>query len=177
MDTIKKLEEKYWRGETTLAEEEELKRARMRQGQSISASLNEVGNFNDELSKQELPADFDRDLWMRINQPAATKQARVLTLAHFMRYAAAGIILFALSFVIWSIVADGSSDKIKNQMVTNYEDTYNDPELALEQTKRALMFASEKLNEGKSQMKEIKRFHHTQVSITGAMNDEKTKTD
>lgn len=167
---LKYLEKRYWSGDTTLDEEREILEG-VKSG--VPGASDELVSLFGELAQskeQMLDADFDADFWQIANDDKSIGGSRIFTLSLFMRYAAVGIILVGLSFALWDIILkdEPANTVAQTEMAT---DTFDDPQKAFEETKRALMFASEKLNKGKEPMKEIKRFYTTKMSITGMQTD------
>ena len=173
---LKYLERKYWEGNTSLEEENELKNAVDSGIDDVSPSLISVFKSTAELHNVSLDDDFDTAFWRKAE--GDNNQARVFTLSLFMRYAAVGIILLGISGVIWTLILKDDSEQNVAQTEFINVDTYDDPEIAFEETKKALMYASQKLNEGKKPLGEIKRFYNAKMSITGTpANTDTAKTN
>ena len=174
---LKLLEKRYWSGESSLDEEQELKDA-IRDG--VHGASEQLVSLFQELEQNKdkmLDSNFDSEFWQKATDEKNNGGARIFTLSLFMRYAAVGVILFGITFALWSIIMkDESVPKIAKTNVTSI-DTFDDPQVAFEETKRALMFASEKLNKGKEPMTEIRRFYNAKMSIAGMQTDStNTKT-
>lgn len=168
---LKLLEKRYWAGESSLDEENELKEAVKNGEDGISIQLASLFQEIAQNKDQMLDADFDSDFWQKANNEKDNGGARIFTLSLFMRYAAVGVILFGITFALWNIILkDEPSQDIAQTKITAI-DTFDDPQVAFEETKRALMFASEKLNKGKEPIKEIKRFYNAKMSIAGMQTD------
>ncbi|NEN25753.1 hypothetical protein G3O08_19875 [Cryomorpha ignava] len=168
---LKLLEKRYWAGESSLDEEHELKEAVRNDADGVSFELVSLFQEIAQNKDQILDADFDSDFWQKANNEKGKGGARIFTLSLFMRYAAVGIILFGITFALWNIVLKDEPVEAIAQTEMTTGDTYNDPQVAFEETKRALLFASEKLNKGKEPIKEIKRFYNAKVSIAGMQTD------
>lgn len=172
------LEKKYWQGKTSLEEENELKNAVQSGVDEVSRSLISVFNSTSQSHSVSLDDDFDTAFWQKAKGHSVDSQTRVFTLSVFMRYAAVGIILLGISGVLWTLVLkDDYQEEVAQTKFINV-DTYDDPERAFEETKKALMYASQKLNEGKKPLVEIKRFYNAKMSITGTpANTDTAKTN
>ena len=168
---LKYLERRYWAGKSSLDEERELK-AGVRNG-TVGVSEHLVSLFQEieNAENQTLDADFDADFWQKANNRKSEGGARIFTLSLFMRYAAIGIILCGVTFALWNIISKNDYGQSIPPTEIAAGDTYDDPEVAFEETKRALLFASQKLNKGKEPIKEIKRFYSTKLSIAGMSTD------
>jgi len=169
---LHKLEEKYWQGKTTLEEEALLKRAAADGLDGLSETLQIVLDDAGTECTRELDADFDVAFWQKVEERGAKRGGMILPLTLWMRYAAAAVVLIA--------VTSGSFYFFQNDYapsntvaVTESSDTYEDPEVALKQAIEALNFASEKLNAGQKPAGEIKRFHQSKLTITGGISPSK----
>ena len=169
------LEKRYWEGKTSLEEENELKTAALSGSDEVSASLIGIFEVTSLAHNVALDDDFDAAFWQKAGvQNKDNQVARVFTLSVFMRYAAIGIILLGISGVIWTLILkDDHPEEVAQTEVLNV-DTYDDPQVAFEETKKALMYASQKLNEGSKPLGEIKRFYNAKMSIAGMSADTDT---
>lgn len=158
------LELKYWAGETTLPEEEVLQRAARAGSEGLSVDYKRLVGLADQSREAELDPAFEAEFWARV-EGGKSSGARIFTIAHFIRYAAVGIVLVALGLGIWDIISEDHLPE--GQLISAVEDTYESPEQAFEEAKKALLFASQKLNKGAAPVEEIKRFHTTKMSIIG----------
>ncbi len=170
---IQVLEEKYWKGETSLAEEQELKRYVRDNGEDVSKSLADVFSAASKSDEPTLGRDFDDAFWDAVSGNSGGR-SRNFQSFHFMRYAATGIIILGLSIGFYAVI-DWEEKPSETVVLSTADDTFADPEKAFEETKRALFFASQKLNQGVQPVSEIKRFHHSQMSITGADHSQTDK--
>lgn len=165
------LELKYWAGETTLPEEEVLQRAARAGSEGLSADYKRLVGLADQSREAELDPAFEAEFWARV-EGGKSSGARIFTIAHFIRYAAVGIVLVALGLGMWDIISEDhlpatTKPVWEGQLISAVEDTYESPEQAFEEAKKALLFASQKLNKGAAPVEEIKRFHTTKMSIIG----------
>jgi len=164
---IKKLEEKYWKGETSLEEEQELKRIAAENPDRLSPYLSEllasVKKEADDLAVS-LDASFDREFWSSLE----TKDAKVIGLRFrkhdFIRIAAAAVVVVAMGLGLWY----GLEEQPTEMAQTTKDDTYENPELAFKEAQKALAFASEKLSRGAEPVSKIKKFHQATLSVAGA---------
>lgn len=164
---IKKLEARYWEGVATLEEEQELGRLAEAGSQHLSDGLTQMFALRKNISSNALDAEFDDRFWNHIE---TRNPIHRFTTRAFLRYAAIGLILFGAGLGLWSVLMR-NENPTHNPTVVSSADTYDDPEIAFEETKRALMFASEKLNKGKEPVTELKRFYTTRMSIAGDFPD------
>lgn len=168
---LKYLERRYWAGESSLDEERELRAGVKNEAAGISEHLVSLFQEIETTRNQVLDSDFDADFWQKANNKTDGSGTRIFTLSLFMRYAAIGIILCGVTFALWNIISQNDYGQSIPPTEIAAGDTYDDPEVAFEETKRALLFASQKLNKGKEPIKEIKRFYSTKLSIAGMPTD------
>ncbi len=151
---------KYWEGKTTLDEEKWLKE---HSGWS-DGNKHELEYFNYLQSQTEdkiRDGDFEKDILNAIN--SSHKRSRSISL-NYWRVAAAVILLITASIVLNEMVFEKQNNNVSGNNVV-IVDTYDDPEKALEETKKALMFLSGKLNEGGAYTMEIKKFNESQEML------------
>ena len=140
-EVIRELLKRYWDCETSLEEEKILRD--FFQQEAIPEDLKkyrEMFLYFKREQQQSLSEDFDKKILDGLHsQPAQGKQRY---LSSFYKVAAAVILI--LSFVVihqqFIVVKDTTREIVK--------DTFEDPERALEETKRVLCLVSEKLNKG-----------------------------
>lgn len=162
------LEKKYWEGSSTLEEEDEIRRAVAENEPGLSMEIKSLFSSALSDSKLELGADFDTFFWEKAT--GAEEKHTIWNVSLFMKYAAAGIILFGLTMALWNMVLNNGPMKPAPVHEISQVDTYSDPKLAFEETKRALSFAASKLNKGKEPITEIKRFYDARLSISEVDN-------
>lgn len=162
--TAKELLEKYWNCETSLHEEEMLRRY-FQQG-NIPPDLKKYrdmfGYFSGEREK-ELAGEFDGRILGMLDTKKGGRQ-RFLGIL----YKVAAALLLILSFV----VINDRFIRVKDQAKQIVEDTFNDPEKALEETKKVLLFMSEKLNRGKEEITRLNKFRKAEEVVKNTNYEE-----
>src|SRR5690606_4214505 len=145
-----RLLQKYYDGETTLAEEKWLKEHVLCEEESIEKLI-----FKDQQKiKQQMVTK------VTVNKKQQNKRIRFITVCSLM--AAACTVLF-----VWknplnnSIENNAFETKIgKEILVSNtVEGSIEDPEIALEQARKALAFVSEKLNTGTENINHLNKLN------------------
>lgn len=161
---LRKSEEKYWLGETTLEEEEILRRAAADKDPALSAELiAAMGHFSD-ARDITLDDDFDKAFWQKADEHEKGG-GKIFPLHIVLRYAAAAAVIAVIVFGTYTYFdAPQGAD---TQVAVTEADTFDNPEEAREAVLEALNFAAEKLNEGKAPAREIKRFHITKMTLIG----------
>ncbi len=158
MDELKK---KYWKGRTDRDEERSLKNRPFSHDtthvediyfQYLNEKKNEKINF----------PDFDVEIIRKIKGQQG--EQRFISKIGYWRLAAAVIILITAGILFFNNQSgtQTSAPPPENLVLT---DTYNDPEKAFEETKKALLFISNKLNKGTELTSEFAKFSETQENL------------
>ena len=162
LTTIRELVEKYWEGETSLEEEAQLKR--YFQEEAVPADLKKEATlfryYQSNTRFRTLDNQFDEQLTQRIEQKQAKQ--RWLTFRPALQIAAAVV------FVIFATLlfrAEWNNPTTEHSIVAAVEDTYEDPQLAYEQTKEALLLVSSLMNEGTQHIQELETFSEAQETV------------
>ncbi|HKL40323.1 MAG TPA: hypothetical protein VJ894_06575 [Cryomorphaceae bacterium] len=175
---LKKLELKYWQGETSLEEERELRSHANNKSEALSSEfIQMMDSISDEAEKSDIQLDdsFESEFWEAVKEKEDPKIVRVrFTPLHFVRYAAAAVVLLSFSFGIW--YALGETEQSGLSATVKQQEEFQSPEEAFEEAKQALSFASAKLNKAKKPVQKIEKFHQATLSVTG-MNYTKTTKD
>lgn len=146
---IENLLEKYFEGNTSLEEEKILKE--FFQGESIPphlVSLKETFNyFSEEKSKDELDESFDKKVLSQINhfEIDHKRQSR-----RRLIYYASGIAASILIIISIFTNIDPFSSTLK--------DTFDNPQMAYEETRKALLLVSGTLNKGVKPVEKMAKF-------------------
>jgi predicted RNase H-like HicB family nuclease len=175
---LKQLEEKYWQGETTLEEERELKSAAEKSPEALSPEFIQlVDSLKDEIENENVKLDdsFESEFWEAVEEKKDSKIIRGrFTPLEFVRYAAAAVVIVCFSFAIWYAVGETSPEGAVASV--NQQEQFESPEEAFEEAKKALTFASSKLNKAKKPLEKIEKFHQATMSVAG-MSYNKTNKD
>lgn len=155
---MKELLDKYWNCETTLAEEEQL-RAYFRNG-DIPEEWKETAvlfRYFEENKKKSLnDISFESDLMKKVRVP--TEHSKVKRLFYNSMRIAAGLVVVIVA--TWFIRTE-----VRNSTPQEVVDTYDDPKLAFEETKKALMMISRSFGSAEEQAKKINMFNEAQEEI------------
>lgn len=154
-EKIDKLLEKYWDGKTSLEEEKELQ-AFFREA-SVPESLKDTANlfryFQQQKQLNITDISFDKDLRRKVSLP----KGRIASLLfNSMRIAAGIVVLFVAVWLVRMEVREGAVAEV---------DTYDDPRMAFEETKKALMMISKSFGTAEEQAKKINLFNEAQEDI------------
>jgi hypothetical protein len=155
---INALLEKYWNCETSLEEEQQLK-AYFR-GKEIPEQLKETAvlfqYFDDHKKKDLTDSTFDHEVLKKVKTP----QGKIMKLMYNSMRIAAGIaVLVVAFFLVRNEIRKTSPPPVAQ------EDTIDDPKLAFEETKKALLMISKSFGSAQNKAKKINMFNEAQKSI------------
>lgn len=169
----KKLEEllqKYWNCETSLEEEQQLREyfcnEKVPEQGKEAASLFQ---YFEQQKQQSVNEYFDKALLGQLKKPKArptgsSGRGKVTNLVQTSLRIAAGIaVLVAAVFFV--------RQEIRKNDTLAMEDTYDDPQKALEETKKALMMISKGFGRAEMQAKKINLLNEAQDKIQTKAND------
>lgn len=156
----KKLDEllnKYWQCESSLEEEQQLRE--YFHGASVPEQLKETAALFRyfEASKKKTITDlaFDNETLQKVKSPGKGKMRSLVFNA--MRIAAGLAVLVVAFFFVRTEVRKSTPQEIV--------DTYDDPKLAFEETKKALQMISKSFGTAEEQAKKINMFNEAQQEI------------
>lgn len=159
---IEKLLEKYWACETSIVEEKELKS--FFKNSDVPNHLKETASlfqyFEVESSQKKLGTDFDEQVIQQLNEVKSySSNAKVVHwFNNYAKVAAVILVVISLSLLITKALQ-------QEQKKVQIADTFENPEDAFEETKKALLLISNKIGKGKSQMGKLSEFNKTEEKI------------
>ncbi len=161
---IEQLLEKYWNCETTLEEEQQL-RDYFRGGQ-IPSNLNETAElfrYFEEQRHTELHGSSFESRVMNKIKPAGRSVGFSMNI---VRIAAGLAVVIAAGYFV------------RQEVRKSYpaEDTFSDPKIAFEETKKALMMISRGFGKGQREASKINLFHEAEQQIQGKQEVKKDST-
>ena len=154
IEEIRKMLDRFYRGETTLEEEKLLK------DYFFSTTVPEelipdkelFLSFDSEDEDISVPADLNQKIIAAIDQ-VEKKEVRTHRISIFsLSGLAAGLLVMIAVYLFY--VRDDSPDLLASSQIT---DTYDDPLEAYEEAKRTLAYVSSKLNSGTSELKHVQQ--------------------
>ena len=154
---VEQLLNKYWEGETSLTEEKQLQ-----QFFSYGEVPAHLLVYRDLFVSQEitlnpdLGLDFDREVLDKLN--ASENSTRW----NFVRIAAIGLILIVTSIGLFKL------DSTTNTQPVAQMDTFNDPEEALAETKKAFAMISVAFNKGQQPVLNMAKLDKTNQKVAKA---------
>lgn len=152
---LEKLVDKYIEGISTDEEEAILREQLKKPG--LTADLKSLADlfafYESERRIAPLDDRFDKQLLKKIEK--SQNPARLGLLWKMAGIAAAILMIVSLSYVAFN----------EEPLPAVAEDTYTDPKKAFEETKKALMMLSSRLNEGAKQVEKLETFQEVQEEI------------
>lgn len=162
---IDELLNKYWNCETSLEEEQLLKE--YFNGQHIPEQFKEASPLFQYFLEQKKKSIGDLVFDERISvKPKTDRKVRSLRWVYNSMRIAAGVLV--LMTAIWFVRSE-----IRKSTPQEIVDTYDDPQLAFEETKRALLMISKSFGTAEQQAKKINLFNEAQDQIEGKKQEEK----
>ncbi len=155
---LEQLLEKYWNTETSLEEEKELRD--FFRGETIPEQFKETAElfrYFDHQKKVRLnEPSFDGDVARKINatRPAAKT---VKMYYNYARIAAGVAVVIAATYFV--------GQEVRKSYPAEVTDTYSDPKLAFEETKKALMMLSKGFGKARHETEKIKMFNEAEQKV------------
>ena len=163
---IEQLLEKYWNCETSLEEEQQLRE--YFKAETIPDSLKETSvlfKYFEQQRHEPLPDNaFEGDVLKQIK--AERPQGKVVKLFFNVARIAAGLVVVAAAtyFV---------RQEIRKSYPPEIADTYSDPKLAFEETKKALMMISKGFGKAQKEARKINLLNEAEQKIQGKQEEKK----
>ncbi|WP_276372979.1 hypothetical protein [Chryseolinea sp. H1M3-3] len=155
---MEELLKKYWNCETTLEEEKQLRE--FFGANHIPDQLKDTAalfRYFEEAKKKSLnDVAFEGQVLRKVN-PSRGKVAKLIY--NTMRIAAGLAVVIAATWFIRNEIRDTTPQAVV--------DTYNDPKLAFEETKKALLMISKSFGTAEEQARKINMFNEAQEEIQG----------
>ena len=153
-DKINELLQRYWNAETSLEEEQQLRTFFARE--PVPENLKETASLFRYFDQQKkLGVDdpaFDSELKKKIKAPAG--KVINFSMVQVARIAAGLFVVVAATFFVRQEIKKAYPDE-----PTAEEDTYSDPKVAFEETKKALMMIGKSFNKAQKEASKINVFN------------------
>lgn len=171
-DKINELLQKYWQAETSLEEERLLREffasEPIPEGLSETASLFQYFAIEKRITLKD--DSFDKNIRHQIKP-----KGKIISIAQMARIAAGLLVVVAATFFI--------REEVRKAYPDEPEDTYSDPQMAFEETKKALMMISNSFGKVQKQASKINVFNeaqekiHSPATIEKEVNEDEKKTN
>jgi hypothetical protein len=163
---LEQLLEKYWNCETSLEEEKQLRD--YFQGE-VPESLKETADlfryFETQQAKSVGGSDFDVAVIKKIKHQKPEGKS-VSLFVNYARIAAGLIVVVTATYFV--------RQEVRKAYPPEIVDTYSDPKLALEETKKALMMISKGFNKAQKEAGKIKAFNEAEEKLQKQTKSEET---
>lgn len=154
---INELLARYWNCETSLSEEQQLRE--YFKTDDIPVELRDTGAlfryFEENKKKSLQDISFDKRL---LEKTESVGKGRMRRLFYNSMRIAAGLVVVMMA--IWFI-----RNEVRQSTPQEIVDTYDDPKLAFEETKKALMMISKSFGTAEEQAKKLNMFNEAQEEI------------
>ena len=167
MDSNKaeQLLEKYWMCETSLEEEQQLREFFL--GKEVPESLKataEMFRFFDAEKSKSLNENFEPVVTKHLRHRQGGKIVSMVSFTNVARIAAGVMVVVAAAYFI--------RQEIRKSYPQELQDTYTDPEMAFEETKKALMMISNSFGKAKHEAEKMKVFNEAERKIQSNQTDQ-----
>lgn len=150
---------KYWEGKTDLNDERELKRFFLTNEKNENLTTDYFKYINKQVTYNPLGEEFDTEISNLILYDNNEKKHKNFSVKYW--YIAASFVLIASV----SIIFKNEILKVESPTQVVEMDTYQDPEKALEETKKVLLFISSKLNQSNEYAMQFSKFEQNQNTL------------
>ena len=163
---LERLLEKYWSCETSLQEEQQLRdyfRSEVPENLKDTAEL--FRYFEAQQRKALTDSDFEATVIQKIKKEQP-KGRSVKMIFNYVRIAAGLLVVFTATYFV--------RQEVRKAYPPEIVDTYSDPKLALEETKKALMMISKGFNKAQREAEKMKVFNEAEGKIQKQTKSEET---
>lgn len=153
---VEELLARYWNCETSLEEEQALREYFA--NQEADGSRKEAAAVFGYFARERAQEMDEAGLKASLRKPLGVKQSKLMRVLHNSLRIAAGIVV--LMVAVWFVRSE-----IRRSTPQELVDTYSDPELAFEETKKALLMISQGFGTAEQQAKKINLFNEAKQQI------------
>lgn len=163
---IEQLLEKYWRCETTLEEEQQLKEffGTGNVPASMKGAAGLFAFFHAEKGKT-LSANFEGTVTKQLHTRRGGKVVSMVSMGNLARIAAGIVVVVAATVMI--------RNEVRKSYPKELQDTYSDPKIAFEETKRALQMISNSFGKAKKEASKMQMLNEAEKKIQTKRVDQK----
>ena len=147
--------EKYWAGETTLQEEEALK-VYFTSGIPPGKDVAYFSYLQRKSAENPLDASFDEAILEKLSKNESVIKAPNTYFSYWLVAASLAVVLSI------GVIFRNEIFRTEAPPPVVHADTFDDPEKAFEETKKALLFLSSKLNESNEYTSQLSKFDESQ---------------
>jgi lipase chaperone LimK len=165
-DKINGLLQKYWNTETSLEEEQLLRDYFSKE--KVPEGLTEAAELFQYFESQKKMGVEDSSFEKTIRSKTGAR-GNVISMVQIARIAAGLLVVAAATFFI--------REEVRKAYPDEPEDTYSDPKVAFEETKKALMMISNSFGKAQKQASKINVFNEAQEKIQSPAAIDKTEKE
>ncbi|MDF9796159.1 hypothetical protein OKW21_001422 [Catalinimonas alkaloidigena] len=160
LQKIEQLLDKYWDGDTSLEEEQILQNffTEVEVPEHLQGVAILFRKLRTDRQFKTLDDRFDETIIHKIEKSDSAWSFRTL-----LRIAAAVTLLLLSVFLVKDYIYDQTGETA--EVPENLENSYEDPKLAYEQTKQALLLISSMMNEGAQHIEKLENFSDAQEKV------------
>lgn len=163
-NNIRALLEKYWAGESSLEEEEQLRHFFVTHQQQLPPDLLEAASlFRYFAEEQEREWPEPAEGWPEPAPPVRLQPVTVQLWQRWMQYAAVLLMVAGIGYSIQQFRYKQRQPAIAGLQ----RDTFNDPEQAYRETQKALQLLARNLNKGTEQVQKLQYFNEAAEKVKG----------
>lgn len=155
----KALRKKYWEGNTSQREEEALKKLADKRPSQLDTDEEYFSFLNKKAAEYPLNNEFDNEILRLIVAKKEKSKPKNIAIKYW--YIAASLTLIISVSIIFKSGIFNENNAVQVVQV----DTFEDPEKAFEETKKALLFLSEKLNQSSEYATQFSKFEQSQETL------------
>jgi hypothetical protein len=157
LNKIQEILNRYWNAETSLEEESQLRAYFSKQ--DIPEQLRETAalfKYFDQNKKKELAdSNFNEDVLLKVH---ASKKGKVRSFVYNSMRIAAGIAVLVIA--VWFV-----RKEVSQPATADVQDTYQDPKIAFQETKKALLMISKSFGTAEAEARKINLFNEAKNEI------------
>lgn len=158
--------EKYWRCETSLEEEAQL-RQYFRDG--VPESLRDTAamfRYFEREQRKALAENFEPVVTKELRRRQGGKIINMISLTNVGRIAAGVLVVVAATWFV--------RQEVRKSNPQNTQDTFTDPQMAFEETKKALQIISNSFGKARKEASQIKMLNDAEKKVQRKEDHEKT---
>ena len=174
---IEDLLQKYWNAETSLDEEQHLREFFSREG--VPENLNETASLFRyfEMQKKTGVNDISFDANLKKKLSSAEPTGKAIRFSPFSGKGAIQIARIAAGLLVVVAATFFIRQEIRKAYPDEPEDTYTDPKVAFEETKKALMMIGKSFNKAQKEASKINVFNEATEIIQNKQNEEQKEEE
>ena len=166
LNELEKLVEKYWRCETSLEEEQQLRTYfKTSPVPAAMKGASELFQFFEAEKGKSLQTNFEATVTTELRKRQGGKIISMVSWGNIGRIAAGIVVVVAATFLI--------RQEIRKSYPKEIQDTYSDPQMAFEETKKALQMISNSFGKARKEASKMKMLNDAEKKIQAKPSTDK----